>query len=305
MDKSVNPDLWGFPQLLCTPQAPLTLWGSSGRESGCRVPASASPVPSSTCPAGDSSSGHPPSAARLLLLPRLPHCSPAPTGTPLLLAAPRLPPAPRSSWLLPWPHRHPAPPGCCPAPTGTPLLLAAALAPPAPHFSQQRPTLPAGPCCVPAPRLPYRHPLAVPGSPCQRPLCAPGPAGAGAAGRALSPAEKLTQLTFPVRRARHPRPESKHGWKAAVRPDTAAPRPAHGPRAGALPGWQRQLSQQSGINPYLEESGDKRQAAGGTLCLLFEQAFPLVYRAAERSKVEGPIARALIYHTWKGSKGIF
>lgn len=46
----------------------------------------------------------------------------------------------------------------------------------------------------------------------------------------------------------------------------------------------------------------KRQAAGGTLCLLFGQAFPLVYCAAERSKVEGPIGRALIYRTWKGSK---
>lgn len=41
----------------------------------------------------------------------------------------------------------------------------------------------------------------------------------------------------------------------------------------------------------------KRQAAGGTLCLLFGQAFPLVYCAAERCKVEGPIARVLIYHT--------
>lgn len=46
----------------------------------------------------------------------------------------------------------------------------------------------------------------------------------------------------------------------------------------------------------------KRQAAGTTLCLLFGQASPLVYCAAERSKVEGPIARALIYHTYKGSK---
>lgn len=46
----------------------------------------------------------------------------------------------------------------------------------------------------------------------------------------------------------------------------------------------------------------KRQAAGGTLCLLFEQAFPLVYCAEEWSKVEGPIACAVIYCIGKGSK---
>lgn len=46
-----------------------------------------------------------------------------------------------------------------------------------------------------------------------------------------------------------------------------------------IPSWRREMT--------------KRQAAGGTLCLLFGQAFPLVYCGADRSKVEGPIARAL------------
>lgn len=210
------------PSCCAPPRAPLTLWGSSGRESGCRAPASASPVPSSTCPAGDSSSGHGPSPARLLAA--------GPAAAPLTLAAPRLPPVLHSPWAPSVSHspcQHLTGPRCSPGPTSAPLSLAVLRAPL---------TLPAPPRCarlnLPAPSL------------------RPGPRRSWSSRSGFVSRRKATQLTFPVRRARHPRPQSKHGWKAAVRPDAAAPHPAHvlRPRARALPGWQRQLSQQLGIN---------------------------------------------------------
>lgn len=106
------------PSYCAPPKAPLTLWGSSGRESGCRASARASPVPSSTCTAGDSSSGHPPSPARLLAAgpatapltlrePRLPSASHSAASPPVALAAPGPIQRPRSL-LYPGPRRRPA-----------------------------------------------------------------------------------------------------------------------------------------------------------------------------------------------------
>lgn len=210
------------PSCCAPPRAPLTLWGSSGRESGCRAPASASPVPSSTCTAGDSSSGHGPSPARLLA------AGPAPAPV-----TPLLPPVPR------WPRQRPT------LPASTLLALAAPRVPPALHWRSL--------CPAYLTSTPSLCPLTLPA-----PSLRPGPRGSWSSRSGFVSGRKATRLTFPVRRARHPRPQSKHGWKAAGLPDAAAPHPAHvlRPRAGALPGWQRQLSQQLGFNLYLEESND-------------------------------------------------
>lgn len=68
-------------------------------------------------------------------------------------------------------------------------------------------TLPALPACwqraLPAPRSPSLH---------------PGPRGSWSSRSGFASRGKATRLTFPVRRARHPHPESKHGWKATAQP---------------------------------------------------------------------------------------
>lgn len=144
----------------------------------------------------------------------------------------------------------------------------------------------------------------MPGSPCpaHRASALPAPRGTWSSRSGFVSRRKATQLTFPVRRARHPRPESKHGWKAAVLPDAAAPQPAHGLRqreGEALPGWQRQLSLRLGINPCLEESDDQKAGSWWHLVPVVWTGLPL---GLLWSKVEGPIARALIHRTWKGSE---
>lgn len=160
------------------------------------------PCPPPPAPARDSSSGHPPSPARLLAR--------GPATTPVTLATlgshqcpvsvPPSLPAPHSPSLLPGSHQSPILPCCAPGPAGAPL------------------TSPAPPRCaqltLPAPSL------------------RPGPRGSWSSRSGFVSCRKATQLTFPVRRARHPRPESKHGRKAAVWPAAAAPHPAHVLRPG-------------------------------------------------------------------------
>lgn len=220
----VNPDLWCLPHLLCTPQGPTHPLGLL-RE-GVWLPCTCLCIPRALL--------HLHRWRLLLRTPSQP-CPPAgrgPCRCPSYPRCSRLPPVPRSPSLLPSSHQHPT------FPTSAPLSL------PAPSVS----------CCAPGspvPRLPYPHPLAVPGSPCQRPPCAPGPAGAGAAGRALSPAEKPPNLPFQSAvLGTHARKANTDG---KPRPDAAAP-PAQHRSEGKSSAWVAEAAfPQLGINPHLEE----------------------------------------------------
>lgn len=75
----------GAPSCCAPPRAPLTLRGSSGRGSGCRAPASASPAPSSTCTRGRlllraPSQPCPPAGSRPCQHPAHPRCTLGPAG---------------------------------------------------------------------------------------------------------------------------------------------------------------------------------------------------------------------------------
>lgn len=265
-----TPDLWGSPQLLCTAQGPTHPLGLL-RE-GVWLPCSCLCIP------------------RALL-----HLHPLETPPPDTL--PALP----ACWQ--WQCHCPSHSRCSPGPTGAPLTWVS-LSLPAPRWlslflgSHQRPFSLAVPRVPPAPRLPYQHPLVVPGSPCQRPPCAPGPAGAGAAGRALSPAEKLPNLPFQsAALGTHARKANTDGKpRCGPMPLPPTQRTSCGRGQELCLGGKRSFPRNWELIPTWRRAMTKRQAGGGTLCLLFGQAFPSVYCGAERSKVKGPCSRSNLSH---------
>lgn len=109
--------------------------------------------------------------------------------------------------------------------------------------------------CPPAGSGPCQHPA--------RPRCALLPSGAGAAGWASPPAEKLLNLPFQSAVLSTHAPESKHGWKSTAQPNAAAPSPACilRPWVRALPG---RVFLQLGIILTCRIATTPRQAAGGT-----------------------------------------
>lgn len=89
--------------------------------------------------------------------------------------------------------------------------------------------------------------------------------------RALPPAEKLPNLPFQsAALGTHARKANTDGKPR--RSPTPLP-PALWPRARALPGWQRQVFLQSGINPYLEDSEGRQLVVPADLCLFFGAGF--------------------------------
>ncbi|XP_059718047.1 uncharacterized protein LOC132335488 [Haemorhous mexicanus] len=226
--------------------------------------------------------------------------TPPPDTVPALPACwPRALPLPQLPSLFPGSHQCHTRPRCSQGPSSTPLF------PPASHSPCQPPTGP------PVPRA-RRRPTYLTRTPW---LCPAHPASALPAPRAPRELEQqdglcLPQKSYPTYFSSPPCSAPTPGKQTRMesRGPTPLPPAQHtscgrgqelclGGRGSFPSNWE--------LMPTGRRAVTKRQAAGGTLCLLFEQAFPVVYCAEERSKVEGPIARAVIYCIWKGSKGIF